>query len=112
MAIVLRMTWPRITPEMYAEVRRRTNWISRPAPGGDVHIASFDLDGTLHCTDVWQSQEALNAFLETRLLPTVQDLGITAVPEILIDDCHECFVPHLNTITLPESDRLVAATPV
>jgi hypothetical protein len=112
MAIVMRMTWPGVSPEQYDEVRRRTNWVGNPAPGGDVHIASFDEDGTLHCTDVWDSQEQLNTFLTERIFPTVAELGFTSEPEVRIDDCHECFVPHLNTITLPESDRLLAATPV
>lgn len=112
MTIVMRMTWAGVTPEQYDEVRRRTNWVGNPDPGGDVHIASFDADGTLHCTDVWASAEAMNTFLEQRIFPTVTDLGISTAPEVEIDDCHECFVPHLNTITLPESDRLLAATPL
>jgi hypothetical protein len=112
MAIVMRMTWPGVTPDQYDEVRRRVNWVQDPAPGGDVHVASFDARGVLHCTDVWDTAEQLKAFLDERIFPTVAELGITSVPEVHIDECHECFVPHLNTVTLPESDRLLAATPV
>jgi hypothetical protein len=112
MAIVMRMTWPDVTAQQYDEVRRRADWVGNPAPGGDVHIASFDEAGVLHCTDVWDSVEDLNAFLETRIFPTVTALGITSVPEVQVEPCHECFVPHVGSVTVPEGDRLLAATPV
>ena len=112
MAIVMRMTWSGITPKQYDEVRRLANWVGNPAPGGDMHVASFDADGVMHCTDVWDSAEELNAFLEQRIFPAVATLGITSKPDVVIDDCHELFVPHVNTITIPETDRILAATPV
>ena len=112
MTIVMRMIWSGVTPEQYDEVRRRVNWIGNPAAGGDVHIASFDDNGDLHCTDVWDSEDSLDAFLAERIFPAVQALGITTQPRVTIDPCHEVFVPHLNTITLPASDRVLAATPI
>jgi hypothetical protein len=112
MAIVMRMTWRDITPQQYDEVRRTANWIGDPAPGGEVHIASFDAEGVLHCTDVWESADQLNDFLEQRIFPTVAALGVTSTPDVHIDQLHELFVPHLNSLTIPESDRLLAATPV
>lgn len=112
MAIVMRMTWRGITPDDYDEVRRLANWVSNPAPGGDAHIASFDSEGVLHCTDVWDSTEQLNTFLEQRIFPAVASLGVTSQPDVEIDGCHELFVPHINTITIPETDRILAATPV
>ncbi|MGB8651001.1 MAG: hypothetical protein WCD35_10110 [Mycobacteriales bacterium] len=112
MAIVMRMTWSGVTPEQYDEVRHRVNWVGNPSPGGDVHVASFGANGDLHCTDVWDSEEQLNTFLETRILPTVAAMGITSTPDVTIEACHELFVPHVNTITIPETDRILAATPV
>jgi hypothetical protein len=111
MTIVMRLTWEGVTPQQYDEVRRLADWVHNPADGGDVHVASF-ADGVLHCTDVWESEDQLDAFLGERIFPLMAQLGISSSPEVSIEPCHELFVPHINTITLPESDRLLAATPV
>ncbi len=112
MAIVMRMTWKGITQQTYDEIRRLADWVGNPAAGGDVHVASFDADGVLHCTDVWDSEDALNAFLHERVFPVVASMGVTSHPDVDIELCHELFVPHINTITLPASDRILAATPL
>lgn len=62
--------------------------------------------------DVWDRAEELNVSLEERIFPAVASFGITTTPNVVIDGCHELFVPHVNTITIPETDRFLAATPV
>jgi hypothetical protein len=112
MAIVMRMTWRGVTPQQYDEVRRICGWVLTPPTGGDAHIASFDADGVLHCTDVWQDRASADAFFGERVLPAVMQAGITTEPEVTYETCHELFVPHVGTITIPDQDRLLAATPV
>jgi hypothetical protein len=77
-----------------------------------VHIASFDAHGVLHCMDEWESEQALDDFLQQRLMPAVARAGITTQPTVEIDPCHEVFVARINTITIPEQQRVLAATPV
>jgi heme-degrading monooxygenase HmoA len=43
-----------------------------------VHAASERSDGTVEIVDVWESQEQMNAFAETRLHPAFHQAGITA----------------------------------
>lgn len=112
MAIVMRMTWTGITPAQYDEVRRLCGWVQIPPVGGDAHVASFDAQGVLHCTDVWQDQASADAFFAERVMPAVTMVGIMSEPEIAYEACHELFVPHVGSITIPDAQRVLAATPV
>jgi hypothetical protein len=51
------------------------------------HAASFDDAGRIHVADVWESPEAMNAFIEKRLVPTFKKLGI-APPEVAVRPAH------------------------
>ena len=112
MAVVMRMRWSGVTPQQYDEVRRRVNWVQNVPPGAQVHLASFDQDGVLHCFDVWDSPEALQSFLENRIMPAVQAVGVTTEPDVHIDPCHELFIARAGTITIPEQERVLTATPM
>jgi hypothetical protein len=39
------------------------------------HAAAFDEAGKAHVADVWESQQALDAFVGQRLMPAFQKLG-------------------------------------
>jgi hypothetical protein len=112
MAIIMRMRWPGVTPEQYDEVRRQADWVRNPADGGNVHLASFDSAGVLHCYDAWDSEQQMNTFLTQRIFPAVQALGITTEPIVEIDASHEVFIARAGTITIPEQNRVLAATPL
>ena len=112
MAIVMRMTWPGVTPAQYDEIRRLCGWVQIPPAGGDAHVASFDAEGNLHCTDVWQDQASADAFFAERIAPAVQMAGVTTEPHITYEQLHELFVPHVGTITIPDAQRVLSATPV
>jgi hypothetical protein len=112
MPIIMRMRWEGVTPQQYDEVRRQVDWVSNPADGGNVHLASFAKDGALHCYDAWDSEKDLNNFLEKRLMPAVMAAGITTQPTVEIDEAHEVFVVRTGTITIPEQNRVLAATPL
>jgi hypothetical protein len=92
MAVVVRMQWNGITHEEYDDVRRRANWLTDLPRGGVAHIASFDRNGVLRCTDVWASYRDFDRFLEDQLFPAVLDVGITSEPTIQFDDCYEVAV--------------------
>ncbi|MEV7181934.1 hypothetical protein [Kitasatospora sp. NPDC093679] len=91
MAVVMSMDWAGVTPEQYDTVRDAVDWEEVPAAGGQVHVAWLDAQG-LHVTDVWDSQQAFEAFLAQRLAPAVEKVGITGAPEVSFSPLHRRFV--------------------
>ena len=57
-----------LTKSDYDTLRNEVNWEGNYAPGGVFHAAGFDAHG-IHVVDVWESQEALDAFVSERLVP-------------------------------------------
>lgn len=79
MTVVMNLEWPGMTREQYNQVIKAGNIDSDPAEGGIFHVASFSERG-LHVTDVWESEEHFQRFLEARLMPAVQQAGVTEAP--------------------------------
>jgi hypothetical protein len=76
MAILAIFTGEGITSEMYDALREEVGW-ERMYPKGVIsHAAAFDEHGNAHVVDVWESPEALDEFVNTRLGPAIQMLGI------------------------------------
>ena len=44
-------------------------------------------------TDIWESDEAFDAFVRDRLMPGVKQLGIPGEPEVEILPAHAVFAP-------------------
>ena len=76
MTLLALCTGEGFTKEMYEALRREVEWESTLAPGGMIHACGFDKAGNLHVADVWASEEQMNAFVSTRLVPGFQKLGI------------------------------------
>ena len=55
--------------------------------GAKYHVVSFDDQG-IRVTDVWESADAFNRFVEQRLMPGVQKVGIAGQPEVEIIEVH------------------------
>ncbi|HWO93187.1 MAG TPA: hypothetical protein VNL92_00305 [Dehalococcoidia bacterium] len=97
MAVAIFMKWDGVTAERYDEVRRLVNWEGDVPPGGMLHMAAFDNDG-MRVTDVWESAEAFQTFVDGRLTPGVQQLGITTQPDVQILPVHALFTPAFKPI--------------
>jgi hypothetical protein len=93
MAIVMNMRWKGVTPEQYDAAREDVKWEVDSPVGAKYHVASFDDDGLL-VTDVWDSAEDFNRFVEERLMPSVARLGIAGEPDVTIRDAHRTFAPN------------------
>lgn len=64
----------RSTPN-YDRVQELLGLRESPPAGGLVHTAGFDEEaGVFRVFDVWESEDAWNAFLEERLMPVVEPL--------------------------------------
>ena len=75
MSLVIRFSPPSLTAKQYDEaVRRLTEEGVFPADGLDYELC-FGSDGNLKVSQVWDSQEQLDAFA-ARLMPILHELGI------------------------------------
>jgi hypothetical protein len=52
-------------------------------------------DKGLRITDVWESSEDFQGFVERRLMPAVKQLGIPGEPRVQIYPLHQLFSPDL-----------------
>lgn len=90
--IVMKMTWPALTSDLYDRVRAIVRWEEEPAPGGVLHVAGFDERG-MHVVDVWESAEQFNAFVQSRLMPGIAQIGDHGEPAVEIIPVHALFIP-------------------
>jgi hypothetical protein len=93
MAIVMQMHWPEVSKDQYEQVRKLVAWETQVPKGAKYHVAWFGNDG-FHVIDVWASAQEFNAFLESRLMPGVQKVGIKGQPNVEISDAHATFAPN------------------
>jgi hypothetical protein len=78
--VVMSMRWAGVTPEQYEEARQVVNWEGDVPDGAVLHVAYFDSNG-IRATDVWESDD-FNRFVESRLMPGVQQVGIQGQPDV------------------------------
>jgi hypothetical protein len=85
MSILARYANTNLTAEKYEEANRRLAeaglW---PDPDGlELHVC-FESEGSLRVSEVWESQEKMDAYGE-KLMPLLADVGIefSGAPEIL-----------------------------
>jgi hypothetical protein len=90
--IMMLMEWPGATAEQYDQLRRVVNWEAEKATGGMFHVAAFDERGA-HITDVWQSAEDFQRFVDERLMPGVQKVGIEGEPIVQVLPAHAVSAP-------------------
>jgi hypothetical protein len=64
---------------MYETLRKEVDWEHNHPAGVIFHAAGFDESGNnVHVTDIWESEEQLNNFVSSRLMPVMQKCGVPA----------------------------------
>ena len=83
MSVVIRFAPASMTAQQYDEAVRRLDEVGDWPPDGlDYHVC-FGTDGSLRVSEIWDSQDQLNAFGE-RLMPVLSEVGIDpGEPEVL-----------------------------
>ena len=97
MPIVMMMEWVGITAAQYDQVRQIVNWEGNNPKGGLFHVAAITPTG-LRVTDLWDSAEEFNKFVEERLMPGVAQAKITSQPRVEIYPAHAIFTPGYQKI--------------
>jgi hypothetical protein len=84
MSILVRFSPANLTKQQYEEVNRRLEEKGEAAPDGQELHVCFGEEGNLRVSEVWESEEKMQAFGE-RLMPVLEEVGVqlAAEPEIL-----------------------------
>ena len=81
MAILWLLEWDGFSKEQYADLSSRVDWDSKPPDGLLSQVTAFS-DKALILTQVWQSPNHVMEFMETRLLPAINEMGIRSMPRV------------------------------
>ena len=90
MAILWLLEWDGFTKEQYEDLSRRVDWAGSP-PDGLLHQVTAFSDKSLILTQVWQSPNHVMEFMESRLLPAINEMGIRSMPRVDQYVVHEEF---------------------
>jgi hypothetical protein len=88
------MHWPEVTKEQYEQVRTDVKWETDKPAGAKFHTAWFADDG-LHVFDLWDSAENFQSFVNSRLAPATQRIGIKGQPKVDLSEAHAIFAPNV-----------------
>ncbi|HLY29597.1 MAG TPA: hypothetical protein VKQ36_01090 [Ktedonobacterales bacterium] len=85
MAVAFLIEIPGMTQEQGAAVIRELSaemgLAEGKSPAGQILHIEGPMEGGLRVVDVWESQEAFNAFVGARLMPLLQKLGVAVPPD-------------------------------
>ena len=92
MAIMMIMSWPGVSLEQYDEVKGLVAWEDEAPVGGIFHATAHDGNG-LRITDVWESAEDFQNFVNDRLMPGVSKVGVPGEPNVEVYPLHDIYTP-------------------
>ncbi|MEO8217045.1 MAG: hypothetical protein ABI718_08175 [Acidobacteriota bacterium] len=93
MATIMLMNWPEVTKELYHQVLKEVNWENDVPLGAKFLVAWFGDEG-LRVLDLWDSQQAFETFVQNRLMPVTQRLGIAGQPNVTFAESERIFAPN------------------
>lgn len=88
MSTVIMQRWDALTPEQYDELRDVVGWDRDVPTGMQFHVACYEGD-ILRMLDVFDTEEQFDEFVQTRIIPGLQKLSISSVPEKIVAPVHE-----------------------
>ena len=98
MKIVMIMKWDGVTSDQYEQLRKIVNWEGDAPKGAVFHVAGFDATG-IRVTDIWDSADDFNNFVQNRLMPGTQQVGIPGQPQVEIIPAYAIFVPDAKALS-------------
>lgn len=93
------MKWDGVTPDQYDQVRKAANWEGDKPKGGIFHVAGFT-GNALRVTDIWESEDEFNSFVQNRLMPAVAQSEIQGQPQVEMFPAHAMYVPAPDKLNL------------
>jgi hypothetical protein len=86
------LNWSDFSKENYETLRKSVNWEDNVPKGLLFHVAGFDKN-VLRVTDIWESADDFNNFVNSRLMPACEAAGIKSEPKVEVVPVHLSFVP-------------------
>lgn len=83
----MNMKWENVTPDQYDRLVKAVDLEKNKSVGPIFHVAGFD-NNTLRVTDIWESADKFNSFVQNYLMPETQKLGISNQPQVEIFPAH------------------------
>ena len=78
--------------DQYEEFRQLAHWEGLLPNGAVFHVAG-EFDNALRVTDIWESAEDFNHFVQNRLMPAVAKVGIESQPPVDVFPVYAVFSP-------------------
>ncbi|HEY7380270.1 MAG TPA: hypothetical protein VH572_03600 [Gaiella sp.] len=97
MAVAVFMHFPGLAQAQYDGLMADLDLDADPAFGEILHVAAEAPDGINVC-DLWQTREAADDFVERRLLPALEQRGLTVQVRIDVLPLRNVFAPDLDMI--------------
>ena len=82
-----------MSAQQYDRVIQKLDEAGAGSPPGRSYHCSFEVGNSVHVFDVWESEEQFNAFVESRLMPVVQQIGIEGQPDVEFYPVQNVFNP-------------------
>lgn len=92
MALAMLLEFPTATVEQYDAVVQDMNLGGKTYKGGVFHVAGPMEGGGIRIVDVWESQEAFDAFAQALLMPITQKHNLPP-PNVTIWPVHNTLAP-------------------
>lgn len=86
-----------MTPEEYRAILDRMGVETKPAPGIYLHLTA-KMDFGYRVIEIWDEKAGFDAFLEERLAPAAQALGITRKMTVSVTPLQNFFAPRLEEL--------------
>jgi hypothetical protein len=92
MAILWIMEWTGLTPEQYEQLRTCIDWEGNVPDGLHHHAAGYD-GRSVMISEVWESPDHVQPFMDERFLPAVRALNISSMPKVDLFESLALFTP-------------------
>jgi hypothetical protein len=97
MRIIMQMKWDGVTPAQYEKMRNSAHWEPDVPKGAVFHVAGFT-DNAIRVTDIWESADDFNHFVQTRLMPAAIAAELKGQPQVEIFPIHAIFIAALQRL--------------
>ncbi len=94
MPTIMLMHWPEFSKEHYEQARKEVNWEGERPQGAKFHVAWFGEDG-FHVLDLWESRQDFERFMDQRVRPVLQKIGVQGQPKVQYAEAHAVFAPNI-----------------
>jgi hypothetical protein len=75
MAILASFSGDGFTKQVYEELRKEVDWEHKNPKGVIFHAAGLDNSGNIRIADVWESEQDLNNFINSRIKPVMERIN-------------------------------------